>query len=59
MIEEQIYWPQVRCSIREVLEIATTKLKNAGVEQPIKDARSYLDIAQINHGNWFMEKKAR
>ena len=44
MIEEQINWPQVRYSIREVLEIAT-KLKNAGVEQPIKDARILLDIA--------------
>ena len=42
MIEEQINWPQVRCSIREVLEIAATKLKNAGVEQPIKDARILL-----------------
>ena len=42
MIEEQINWPQVRYSIREVLEIAATKLKNAGVEQPIKDARILL-----------------
>jgi len=42
MIEEQINWPKARYSIQEVLEIAVTKLINAEVEQPIKDARILL-----------------
>ena len=42
MVENQITWLQTDYSVNEVLKVAVTKFKAAGVAQPISDARILL-----------------